>query len=155
MLESWDMSWISVDLSAGPSWPDSCNGEGGKGSHNAMGDIPDFLLVLLQNRDFRKRIRAYNCTFQIATTGSTLRKTDPNSFYAADDFPFHIRLHGMMYHSIPPMIPQQGAQPRFAQLYIIDNAIDLLLGHSTANNYQLDQRIAETILQYLKQNNPS
>eukprot|EP00980_Cylindrotheca_fusiformis_P001154 scaffold319_cov97-Cylindrotheca_fusiformis.AAC.14 len=127
---------------------------GGKGSHETMQSIPAFLEALLRNRHFRTHIRAYNCTFQIATMGSTLRKTDPNSFYAADNFPFHIRVHGMIYHSIPPVLPREGVQPRFAQLYIIDNALDQIIVNSKANNYDLDQAVANTILQFLKRNNP-
>eukprot|EP00980_Cylindrotheca_fusiformis_P017429 scaffold5420_cov77-Cylindrotheca_fusiformis.AAC.3 len=131
-----------------------CNGEGGHGSHEAMRAIPDILQMFLRSKDFRKRIRGYNCTFQISTTGSTLRTKDPNSFYAANDYPFHIRLHGMMYHSIPPIITQEGVPPRFAQLYIVDNALDQIIVHSKANNYQLDQSTANTILQFLKRHNP-
>eukprot|EP00980_Cylindrotheca_fusiformis_P006342 scaffold1356_cov123-Cylindrotheca_fusiformis.AAC.23 len=132
-----------------------CCNHDGHGSHEQMERFPAFLIrLLLEDRDFRRRIRGYNCTLQIATSGSTLRQLDPNALYAANDYPFHIRLHGMMYHAIPPVIAPEGVQPRFAQLYIIDNALEKIILHSSANNYDLDEGIAGTIFQYLKENNP-
>jgi hypothetical protein len=34
--------------------------------------------------------------------------------------PYTFRVHGVLYHRIGSLLPQQGEQPRYAQLYIYD-----------------------------------
>ena len=49
-----------------------CCDKQGHGSHESLTDLLPFIETLLQEQTFQKNIRHYNCTFQIATLGSTL-----------------------------------------------------------------------------------
>ena len=113
-----------------------------------MTDLPPFIETLLLDKTFRTNIRHYNCTFQIATLGSTL---GTDAFHVSREFPFNIKVHGALYHSIPPAVPQNNEDARFAQLYVIDNALEHIMRNRSNG---LDQRIVELLLNYIRENNP-
>jgi hypothetical protein len=131
----------------GESTRNICCNENWHGNFEELHETPEFLRELLTHHDFRNSIRYYNSSLQISTIGSTLGK---KAFNVQTDFPFCIRVHGNTYHSIPPVIPQQNQVPRFAQLYVIDNALEEL----TRSRKALDYKTTETVLNYLTANNP-
>ncbi len=67
------------------------------------------------------------------------------------EFPYYIRVHGQLFHSVPPAIAKPGERARFIQLYIIDNALEEIMADE--RNANLDSNTVEQILDYLTENN--
>ncbi len=63
---------------------------------------------------FRKHIRKYNSSLQMASSGINIQ--------SPVDGVNMISIRGAMHHSLGPLAPPQGSPHQFAQLYIIDNA---------------------------------
>ena len=122
-----------------------CCGPGGHGSYEHMHPLPDFITNYLLDKEFRKSIRHYNATLQISTIGSSLGSS---GFEVRSDFPFCIRVHGSIYHSIPPVVPGTKSNPRFVQLYVIDNGMNYI------NRQGLDSSKMFEIMQFLLKHNP-
>ena len=74
-----------------------CCDKQGHGSYESLAELPPFIETLLQVQTFRKNIRHCNCTFQIATLGSTLGM---EAFDVSSDFRFNIGVHGALYHPL-------------------------------------------------------
>ena len=136
-----------------------CCSETGNGSFELLQDLDPFWKELLEDPDFRKSIRNYNCAFQIAILESSWdshakkkkdRKRD--GFVVHSKFPYHIRVHGQLFHVCPPALAKPGEPAKFVQLYIVDNALEEIMKHK--ENANLDQEKVERILEYLKENNP-
>ena len=131
----------------------TCCDATGHGSFETLQDLPDFMKEYLNDPEFRTKIRNYNCAFQIAHLGSSLEKPLKRSgILVHNKFPFHIRIHGQLYHSIPPVLPEKGANARFVQIYVIDNALEELCKES--KNTDLDRDKMERILEYMNEKNP-
>lgn len=84
-------------------------------------ETPKPLLDLFLNEDaksqnFRNNIRTYNSMFAFTSMGG---KVD-DSINRRGRGPYVFRLHGQTYHSIGSLLPEPGAPPKFAQLYIYD-----------------------------------
>ncbi len=63
---------------------------------------------------FRKHIRKYNSSLQMAFSGINIQP--PASGVSM------IAIRGAVHHLLGPLAPPQGSPHQFAQLYIIDNA---------------------------------
>jgi hypothetical protein len=63
---------------------------------------------------FRKHIRKYNSSLQMASCGINMQSP-------ADGVSM-IAIRGVVHHLLGPLAPPQGSPHQFAQLYIIDNA---------------------------------
>jgi hypothetical protein len=63
---------------------------------------------------FRKHIRKYNSSLQMASSGINIQ--------SPADRVSMIAIRGVMHHLLGPLTPPQGSPHQFAQLYIIDNA---------------------------------
>jgi hypothetical protein len=63
---------------------------------------------------FRKHIRKYNSSLQMASSGINIQSP-------ADGVSM-IAIRGAVHHLLGPLAPPQGSPHQFAQLYIIDNA---------------------------------
>lgn len=68
-----------------------------------------------KSRNFRDNIRSYNSMFSFTSTGGIVDK-DINKGHG----PYVFRMHGQNYHHIGTLLPEEGAKPRWAQLYIYD-----------------------------------
>ena len=75
--------------------------------------------VLKTNKNFKQNVRFYNTSFQMATMGSTM-----GEIFAPNSFPFYFKFSGGIYHSLPPVIPMSGQNPKFVQIYILDTKMD-------------------------------
>ena len=73
-----------------------------------------------RRRAFREQIRAYNNALVFASLGANLDKGLANSKRGV--YTFHI--HGVMYHRIGRLMPNEGDAPAFAQIYIHDGTAD-------------------------------
>jgi hypothetical protein len=82
-------------------------------------------------KEFRQKIRAYNCSLQLAS--SSLKDSPPDDGGAQQQQRGvrSVRMHGRMFHLIGPLLPAPGAERAFAQLWIYDssyNSVALRLG---------------------------
>jgi hypothetical protein len=69
-----------------------------------------------RSRGFRKQARAYNSALQMASSG--LRDIAPQQGVSV------IAIRGAVHHLLGPLVPADGQQKQFAQLYIIDDPQD-------------------------------
>ena len=69
-----------------------------------------------KSKNFKKNIRTYNSMFSFTSMGG---KVD-DKINRQGRAPYVFRLHGETYHSIGSLLPESGATPKFAQLYIYD-----------------------------------
>ena len=124
----------------------------GNGSFKTLQDLPDFMKEFLDNPEFRNEIRNCNCAFQIAHLGSSLDHTGKSGICIHNNFPFHIRIHGQLCHSIPPVRPKEGASAKFAQICAVDNALEELCKQS--QNANSDEEKMARILEHMNDENP-
>ena len=81
---------------------------------------PEVLHNLMFSKDLKsdhylKNIRSYNSMFGFTSMGGKI----DNSLYTGRSPPT-FRLHGQNFHLIGSLLPLQGCQPKFTQLYIYD-----------------------------------
>ena len=86
---------------------------------------PEPLKALLEQthrkaKSFISNIRMYNSAFQLASSAIALDRS-----VTAHGGPASLRINGSIHHSIGPLHPTAGEPPRFAQLYVYDNANEL------------------------------
>jgi hypothetical protein len=77
-----------------------------------------------RSRQFRKHARAYNSALQMASSG--LKDIAPQHGASV------IAIRGAVHHLLGPLVPAQGQQHQFAQLYIIDNPQEEVQGRIAA-----------------------
>ena len=80
---------------------------------------PLYSLLTAQDSDslhFRSNIRTYNCCFQMTSFGSTI--------VAEQGFMPTFKIQGQIYHSIGPPTERRGEQPKFLQIYFMQNSDD-------------------------------
>ena len=95
----------------------------GQGSFQKLHELDkNIKRALLTDREIKQNLRFYNTSFQMATIGSTLG----GQLFAPNTFPFYIKFSGGIYHSLPPLIPRPGQNPKFVQIYILDTEMDQL-----------------------------
>lgn len=125
---------------------------------------PEPLLGFLEGQDaaskkFRKSLRAYNCSLQLASSGvkTDERVTGPRG-------PGSFSIHGASYHQIGPLQPpaavdgshpgENDPPPQFAQLYIHDGQNELdnrMAAIGTAAN--LDRDVVDQLQKMLHEKN--
>ncbi len=89
---------------------------------------------------FRKHIRKYNSSLQMASSGINIQSpTDGVSMIA---------IRGVVHHLLGPLAPPQGSPHQFARLYIIDNADAQAVARFAAlgqGNVDLDRRTLQKL----------
>jgi hypothetical protein len=111
---------------------------------------PVFLEQLLngddqRSKNFRKNIRSYNSMFAFTSTGGVVDK-EINKGHG----PYVFRMHGQNYHHIGTLLPEEGNQPRWAQLYIYDTEHETENRISASKNDGEKSSIDQTIVAGLK-----
>jgi len=124
-----------------PSFAVCC--AGGKVSLPPLLDPPSYLLNLYTSSSsdaklFRKNIRAYNNLLACASLGADVDERFQG--HGVSNF----RVHGQMYHRIGSLLPEDGQQPKFAQLYIYDTEYE----NNNRHNFMKDMN--NDILQHLQ-----
>ena len=66
--------------------------------------------------------------------------------------PYSFRMHSKMYHKMGSLLPRDGRQPAYAQLYIYDDQAALAAGN--LRNPNLDPYLMGELQQMLITNNP-
>ncbi|XP_074303613.1 uncharacterized protein LOC141638064 [Silene latifolia] len=114
---------------------------------------PELLKQLLnptggpRSSEFRRQIRSYNTLFAFTSLGGRVDNTINNG-----SAPYCFRLGGQNHHKIGSILPPEGKQPRFMQLYFYDtehevsNRIKSLNGEGQTT---LDTEIVESLSKML------
>jgi hypothetical protein len=94
---------------------------------------PDQLKRLYDDRQFREKIRQYNSALAFTSMGAevdrhTVQGAGPTSF----------RIHGALHHLMGSLIPNEGHDPCYAQLYIYDP--EQATDHRTRRNPDLNRQ---------------
>jgi hypothetical protein len=100
-----------------------------------------------QSRSFREKIRQYNAAFAFTSVAVQL---DMNILHGAGPCSFH--MHGDLHHNMGALIPQNDAQPAYAQLYIYDP--QAALAARQARNPTLNHTIMSDLQMMLNSVNP-
>jgi len=93
---------------------------------------------------FRKHIRKYNSSLQMASSGINIQSP-------ADGVSM-IAIRGAVHHLLGPLAPPEGRPHQFAQLYIIDNADAQVVARFATfgqGNVDLDRRTLQELQQML------
>jgi hypothetical protein len=103
--------------------------------------IPPLLYDLVNTRNapfnhFLSKIRAYNCSFQMASSTANIDQVNGLSSF---------RVLGNVCHRMGPLIHEPGEVPKFAQLYILDLDTQLQIMHGIFNE-DLDLPIGRNVI---------
>jgi hypothetical protein len=123
-------------------------------------EIPDHYREFLSSPDasnklFRDRIRMYNSALAFTSTKLNLDE----KLLSNNKGIFSFRICGGIYHSIGDFAPEQRERPKFAQIYIYDQAAQMdfrqsIFKDSKSNNSLLDKTILKYLQDMLHDNNP-
>ncbi|XP_022024880.1 uncharacterized protein LOC110925221 [Helianthus annuus] len=95
-----------------------------------------------QSRNFMDNIRAYNMMFSFTSLDGKVDKS-----YQRSKGPYVFRLQGQNYHRMASLLPDDGEEPKFSQVYIYDSqnevvnrqkAVSSQIEFKTTRNNQLD-----------------
>jgi hypothetical protein len=117
---------------------------GGKVRLPPVLDPPPYLLDLYTSssseaRSFRKNIRAYNGLFACSSFGTNVDESFQGQGVS------NFKIHGQIYHRIGSLLPDEGQNPVFAQLYIYDT------DHENRNRLHVMSNLNAEILQNLQE----
>ncbi|KAL3645022.1 hypothetical protein CASFOL_010202 [Castilleja foliolosa] len=140
---------------ANPRYPTCCGN--GKISLPQMKTPPPQLLELTsgngaRSKHFLQNMRAYNSMFAFTSMGGKIDRS-----VNTGNGPPVFKLYGQNYHLIGGLVPTEGEQPKFAQLYIYDtsnevaNRINSVRSSENATNLQED--VVDELKAMLDQNN--
>jgi len=104
-------------------------------------ELPPYLVNLYTSSEsdaisFRKNIRRYNNVLACTSLGANI---DVIPGQGISDF----RIHGQVYHLISSLLPEEGLQPAFAQLYIYDSE------HENSHRHNIMPDLNDVILRNL------
>ncbi|XP_071698893.1 uncharacterized protein [Rutidosis leptorrhynchoides] len=116
-------------------------------------DPPPLLKRLLDYTDpatfkFREQIRIYNNMFSFTSFGARI----DHSFNRGRG-PYTFRISGQTYHRIGSLLPEEGRQPRYAQLYFYDtqneakNRMSAFLGNNSRD--AIDETLTTNLISML------
>ncbi|KAJ4846595.1 LOW QUALITY PROTEIN: hypothetical protein Tsubulata_040791, partial [Turnera subulata] len=97
---------------------------------------------------FHENIRAYNSTFVFTSMGGII---DPEINNRRG--PYVFRLNGQNHHLIRSMLPMQGQQPRFVQLYTMKSKIEIRLWGQAREKKRLDETLLDNLMSMLDEPN--
>jgi hypothetical protein len=101
----------------------------------ALPEWPATLRNLFQdNRDFKNKIRQYNSALAFTSLGV---EVDRHTVQGSGPAAFHI--HGTLYHLMGSLLPPDGRDPTYAQLYIYDP--QEATNHRTRRNPELNREV--------------
>ncbi|XP_022032445.1 uncharacterized protein LOC110933536 [Helianthus annuus] len=111
-----------------------------------------------QCHNFMNNIRAYNMMFSFTSLGGKVDKS-----YQIGKGPYVFRLHGQNYHRMGSLLPDDGEEPKFSQLYIYysqnevvnrQKAVSSQIESKTIRNNQLDSTTIKGLKDMLDSCNP-
>jgi hypothetical protein len=89
--------------------------------------------------EFRTNIRRYNSALAFVSVGTRVNDGFVNhaNQHIPGAGPYTFRVHGVLHHRIGSLLPQQGVQPSYAQLYIYDPRDDA--ARHQMNQFRMDR----------------
>lgn len=119
-------------------WADEASGmccSGGKVTLPEIQDPPELLKDLLTgshpySSNFLNNIRKYNSLFQMTSFGAKVVRES--------NFMPTFKIEGQVYHKIGSLLPEQGKNPQFLQIYFISDADQLSLRSNIAPTLKVD-----------------
>ncbi|GAU50219.1 hypothetical protein TSUD_408980 [Trifolium subterraneum] len=121
---------------------------GGKSELPLLQEPPQLLQHLLFNRfssdskNYQAHTRIYNSMFAFTSPGMQL-----NDQHLRGKGPPTLRIQGQVCHRIGSLLPEEGDQPKFAQLYIYDTENEV---RNRMQNFRSNKEIDEEIVNKLK-----
>ena len=127
----------------------------------AFKNPPPFLSELLRfdgdscSKQFLDKIRQYNSLFAFTSMGA-----DIDRHINEGGGPYVFKIHGQVYHRIGSLLPNRGATPKFAELYIHDtqnevsNRINAVMNEDSEKDCGIDRDIADGLMKMLDEFNP-
>ncbi|XP_022041125.1 uncharacterized protein LOC110943698 [Helianthus annuus] len=112
----------------------------------------------LQGQNFMDNIRAYNMMFSFTSIGGKVDKS-----YQRGKGPYVFRLQGQNYHRMGNLLPDDGEEPKFSQLYIYDSQNEVVnrqkavisqIESKTTRNNQLNSTTIKGLKDMLDSCNP-
>ena len=102
------------------------------------------------SKSFREHIRNYNNALAMTSLGC---KVD-DKINRGGAGPYVFKVHGKLTHKAGSLLPAEGEQPKYAQLYIYDGAeaLNYRMGH--AANQGLDRRVMQVLQDTLYRHHP-
>ena len=103
--------------------------------------LPNYILELLDDQKFMQDIRTYNAAFSFCSFDANteeMTKFNKGSIYT-------MRISGMIYHRIGPILPAEGSKPKCAQIYIHDGEEEERLRQGNQTHKQLDSIIMQKL----------
>ena len=151
------LHWLDERLSgstkANPKFGMCCTS--GKIKLNELDPPPPEIQQLLSRQDpiakkFREHIRNYNNALAMTSLGC---KVDER-INRAGGGPYVFKVHGKLSHKSGSLLPIEGEQPKYAQLYIYDGgeALNYRMGH--AANHNLDRTVMQVLQDTLYRHHP-
>ncbi|XP_035835800.1 uncharacterized protein LOC110888241 [Helianthus annuus] len=95
--------------------------------------------VSAKSKFFLKNIRRYNSMFSFASMGGRIDKTINRG-----NAPYVFRLSGQNYHTIGSLLPEDGNEPKFSQLYIYDTDNEIFNRQNAVGGSNTSFTIAES-----------
>ncbi|XP_074318340.1 uncharacterized protein LOC141655147 [Silene latifolia] len=122
----------------------------GKVRLKGLKDAPDILRRLLthedkESKDFRQLIRVYNSCYAFTSMGA---KIDNSVNQRPGSYVF--RVSGQVLHRMGTLLPEDGAQPSYAQLYIYDTDLEISLREKAVARREDSPTLDRDILAKLK-----
>ncbi|XP_074265342.1 uncharacterized protein LOC141587773 [Silene latifolia] len=130
----------------------------GKVRLKGITDPPNILRRLLthddkESKDFRQLIRVYNSCYAFTSMGAKIDNSvnmRPGSY--------NFRISGQVLHRMGTLLPEDGAQPAYAQLYVYDTDSEILLREKAVARREgsptLDQHVLTRLKDMLDESNP-
>jgi hypothetical protein len=117
---------------------------------------PEYFQTLLRRPDFMKNIRAYNNVFAFTSIGSSCSKELglDRSLANSRDGVYTFRVQGAICHRIGSLLPPDGMEPKFAQLYVFDTDMEAQLRKRTGIFDDLDPVMIQGLQHVLYELNP-
>ncbi|CEI87136.1 hypothetical protein RMCBS344292_01556 [Rhizopus microsporus] len=105
-----------------PTWESCC--KQGSIQLQLLPDPPEYLKDLLERRHFKDNLRQYNAAFAFTSLGCDIvsaeeRNANNNNNNRRGGLNA-FQIHGALCHRQGPLIPYDGSEPSYAQLYIYD-----------------------------------
>ncbi|KAL6746727.1 hypothetical protein V8C86DRAFT_1777454, partial [Haematococcus lacustris] len=147
----WPAERVSGSSLAHPEFGICCQ-KGRVGRLAPLLQPPEPLFGLLtdtsaRGRQFRQRIRLYNCSLQLASSAIQVDRS-------IDSGVQQIVVNGTVHHRMGGLQPTAGQPPQFAQLYILDPAMQLQRRMGIFGRGTLDEQVLHDLQQMLMACNP-
>jgi len=102
-----------------------------------------------RSKTFFKNIRAYNSLFSFVSLGVQLDKR-----LNSQQGPYCFSIQGCLYHRIGSLMPDEGCNPQYAQIYFFDTDFDKQLDQRSAIFQGLDRQVISGIQSALNETHP-